>query len=181
MKGKNIIIGITGSIAAHKSCEIIRSLVKKGANIIPVMTKNACNFITPLSVSVLSKNKAYVDMFGTISDWEVEHISISRKADLMIIAPASANIIAKLACGLADDALSTLVLAVKCPVVVCPAMNSAMYANRIVQKNIAALKESGMIFIGPENGELACGTEGKGRMSEPDKIVSEIDKMLSLK
>jgi len=181
MKNKNIVIGITGSIAAYKSAELIRLFVKEKANVIPVMTKNACQFITPLTIQTLSKNKVYTDMFEPAADWEVEHISIAEKADALLIAPASANIIAKLAAGIADDALTTLALAVKCPIVICPAMNSRMYKNKITQKNIETLKKLGCIFIGPEKGELACGDEGAGRMSDPEKVVPEIKKILSKK
>ena len=178
MKNKNIVLGITGSIAAYKSAELIRLFVKAGAFVTPVMTKNACKFITPLTVQTLSKNKVYADMFEPSSDWDIEHVSLAARADILLIAPASANVIAKLAAGIADDALTTLALAVKCRIAVCPAMNSAMYENKITRKNIESLKKAGFIFIGPESGELACGDEGAGRMSEPEKIFSEIQKIL---
>ncbi|MBN1383596.1 MAG: hypothetical protein JW983_01775 [Elusimicrobia bacterium] len=191
LKGKKIIVGISGSIAAYKSCEIVRLLVKSGAEIIPVMTRNAAEFITPLTIQTLSQNKVYINMFQLPDNWEarlqrlsrsdcgqVEHISIAKKADLFLIAPATANVIAKISAGFADDALTTLVLSVKCPVVICPAMNSEMYRNSITQKNISNLKKTGFRFIGPERGELACGSEDIGRMSEPGKIVSELKKIL---
>ena len=178
MKNKNIVLGITGSIAAYKSAELIRLFVKAGASVTPVMTKNACRFITPLTVQTLSKNKVYADMFELSADWDIEHVSLAARADILLIAPASANVIAKLAAGIADDALTTLALAVKCRIAVCPAMNSAMYENKITRKNIESLKKAGFIFIGPEAGELACGDEGAGRMSEPEKIFSEIRKIL---
>jgi len=181
MKNKNIVIGITGSIAAYKSAELIRLFVKEKTNVIPVMTKNACRFITPLTIQTLSNNKVYCDMFETDSDWEIEHVSIAEKADIFLIAPATADVIAKLAGGIADDSLTTLALAAKCPIVICPAMNSMMYKNKITQKNIENLKQFGCIFIGPEKGELACGDEGAGRMSEPEKIVLEVKKILSKK
>ncbi len=181
MKKKNIVLGITGSIAAYKSAELIRLFVKSGASVMPVMTKNACRFITPLTVQTLAKNKVYLDMFEPASDWEVEHVSIAGKADVLLIAPASADVIAKLAAGIADDALTTLALAVNCPVAICPAMNSMMYKNKITRRNIESLKKAGYIFIGPEKGELACGEEGEGRMSAPEKIFSEIEKILSSK
>jgi phosphopantothenoylcysteine decarboxylase/phosphopantothenate--cysteine ligase len=178
MKNKTIVLGITGSIAAYKSAELIRIFVKAGAGVIPVMTKNACRFITPLTVQTLSKNKVYSDMFETVSDWEIEHVCVAKKADVLLIAPASANVIAKLAAGLADDALTTLALAVKCPVVICPAMNGTMYKNKITQHNIENLKKLGYIFIGPETGELACGDDDAGRMTEPKNIADEIRKLL---
>jgi len=181
MKNKNIVLGITGSIAAYKSAELIRLFVRAGNTVIPVMTENACRFITPLTVQTLSKNKVYLDMFEPAADWDVEHVSIARSADVLLIAPASADVIAKFAAGIADDALTTLALAVECPIVICPAMNSAMYNNKITRRNIENLKKLGYIFIGPEKGELACGGEGDGRMSEPKKIFSEIEKILSEK
>src|SRR3989339_240727 len=175
LKNKNIIIGISGSIAAYKSCEIIRLLIKSGASVIPVMTKNASEFITPLTIQTLSRNKVYINMFSIDFDWEIEHVSIAKKSDLFLIAPATANIIAKIASGIADDALTTLALSVKCPIVFCPAMNSEMYKNPITQKNILYLKGIGCKFIGPEKGELACCDKDIGRMSEPDKIISELN------
>ncbi|PIU84116.1 MAG: hypothetical protein COS68_00410 [Elusimicrobia bacterium CG06_land_8_20_14_3_00_38_11] len=178
IKNKNIIVGISGSVAAYKSAEIIRLLIKEKATVIPVMTKNAAEFITPLTIQTLSKNKVYFDMFASNFDWEIEHITIAKKSDLFLIAPATANVIAKIASGIADDSLTTLVLSVKCPIVLCPAMNSEMYKNPITQKNISYLKKIGYYFIGPEKGELACGGDNIGRMSEPQEIISEIKKIL---
>ncbi|MDD5687277.1 MAG: flavoprotein [Elusimicrobia bacterium] len=178
LKNKNIIVGISGSIAAYKSCEIIRFLVKSEAAVLPVMTKNAAEFVTSLTIRTLSKNRVYDDMFSTLFDWDIEHVSIAKKADLFLIAPATANVIAKITAGIADDALTTLILSVKCPVVICPAMNSEMYKNQITQENISKLKKIGFYFIGPEKGELACGDEDIGRMSEPRQIISEIEKIL---
>lgn len=181
LKNKNIIVGISGSIAAYKTCGIIRLLIKEKATVIPVMTKKAAEFITPLTVQTLSKNRVYIDMFADNFDWEVEHITLAKKSDLFLIAPATANVIAKISAGLADDALTTLVLSVPpagCPVVICPAMNSEMYKNPVTQKNISYLKKIGYHFVGPEKGELACGDEDIGRMSEPEKIVSVVKKIL---
>ncbi|MDO8733544.1 MAG: flavoprotein, partial [Elusimicrobiota bacterium] len=117
LKNKNVIVGISGSISAYKSAEIVRLLIKEKAAVIPVMTKNAAEFVTPLTIQTLSKNRVYVDMFANNFDWEIEHISIAKKSDLFLIAPATANVIAKIASGIADDSLTTLVLSVKCPVV----------------------------------------------------------------
>ena len=181
LKNKNIVVGISGSIAAYKSCEIIRLLIKEKAAVIPVMTKNAAEFITPLTVRTLAKNRVYIDMFADDFDWEAGHISIAKKSDMVLIAPATANVIAKISSGIADDALTTIVLSVRrggCPVVICPAMNSEMYKNPVTQKNISYLKKTGYRFVGPEKGELACGTDDIGRMSEPEKIISEIGKIL---
>ncbi|HAX61488.1 MAG TPA: bifunctional phosphopantothenoylcysteine decarboxylase/phosphopantothenate--cysteine ligase CoaBC [Elusimicrobia bacterium] len=179
LDNKNIIIGISGSIAAYKSCEIIRLLIKEKATVIPVMTKNAAEFITPLTIQTLSKNRVYVNMFESNFDWEIEHISIAKKSDLFLIAPATANVIAKIATGIADDSLTTLVLSVRCPVVICPAMNSEMYKNPVTQKNISYLKKIGYYFIGPEKGELACGEEGDGRLANPEKIIAAVKAALA--
>ncbi|MEW6555893.1 MAG: flavoprotein [Elusimicrobiota bacterium] len=178
LKNKNIIVGLTGSIAAYKSCEIIRLLRESKATVFSVMTKNACEFVTPLTIQTLAQNRVYIDIFEPTTNWEVEHISIAKKTDLVLIAPATANIIAKISAGIADDALTTLVLSVKCPVVICPAMNSEMYKNPVTQKNIANLKKLGYHFIGPEKGELACGDDAIGRMAAPQKIISKISKIL---
>ena len=190
LKNKTIVVGISGSIAAYKTCGIIRLLIKEGSTVIPVMTKNATEFITPLTIQTLSKNRVYIDMFenNPIRDTvlqcdicnEVEHISIAKKTNLLVIAPATANVIAKISSGIADDALTTLVLSVNCPVVICPAMNSSMYKNPVTQKNISELKKIGYIFIGPEKGNLACGGDDIGRMSNPQKIISEIKNIIKI-
>jgi phosphopantothenoylcysteine decarboxylase/phosphopantothenate--cysteine ligase len=178
LKGKNILLGISGGIAAYKCGELIRLLVKAGAEVKVVSTENALRFITPLTLQTLSHNKVYSEMFDTCGQLSLEHISLADWADCMIVAPATANIIGKFASGIADDALSTTFLALDRPVFLAPAMNTNMYMHAVVQRNIAILKEIGVRFIEPADGELACGVMGKGRMEEPADIVECVDKYL---
>ncbi len=180
LKGKNIVLGVTGGIASYKACEIISSLKKEGANVYVIMTKNATEFITPLTLMTLSKNKVVVDMFEMPDNYEVEHISLAKKGDLFLIAPATANIIGKVANGIADDMLSTTIMATKSKVVFAPAMNDAMYENKIVQDNIRKLKDYGYYFIDPTEGMLACNTKGIGRLEEPKVIVEEIKTLMEV-
>lgn len=175
---KNIVIGVTGGISAYKSAEIVGQLKKEGYNVDVIMTKNACQFITPLTLQTLSQNKVVVDMFENPGSYEVEHISLATKADLILVAPATANIIGKVANGIADDMLSTTIMASKAPVVFACAMNTNMFENRIVQTNIQKLKDLGYIFIEPEEGMLACGVVGKGKLAKPDRIVKFIKDIL---
>ncbi len=171
MKTK-LLLGITGSIANYKACEIIRELKKKEIDIWVVMTKNATNFITPLTLKTLSENPVFIDMFAENSNFDMPHISLSEICKTMLIAPATANIIGKIANGIADDLLSTLALSFKRNIFIAPAMNTAMYKNPAVQENIKKLKQSEKIFIiEPEEGELACGDIGKGRLADVNKIV----------
>lgn len=178
LKDKNIIIGITGGIAAYKAAEVINRLKKEGANTYVIMTKHACEFITPLTLQTLSKNIVVTDMFQELRTWEVEHISLATKADIFLIVPATANIIGKVANGIADDMLSTTIMATKAPVVFAAAMNENMYENVIVQSNIRKLKEYGYYFIDPEVGMLACGKEGIGKLAKPDNIVVYVKKLV---
>ncbi len=170
----NIILGVTGGIAAYKSAELVRLLVKQGHEVRCIMTEHAQRFITPLTLQTLSGNPVYCDMFALQENpqWQVEHIGLARWADCFLIAPATANFIGKVAQGLADDLLSTCVLATAAPVYFAPAMNDQMYANALVQRNMAMLKEAGYHMIEPEEGQLACGTSGKGRMAEPVQIAA---------
>ena len=181
LKDKNIVLGVTGGIAAYKVPELVRKLRKAEANVQIVMTKNAQEFITPLTFQTLSQLPVITEMFRPITSAEVLHVSLADKADLVVIAPATANIIAKLAVGLADDFLSTLVLATKAPIILAPAMNVNMFNNPATQENIALLKKRGFYFIGPDQGELACGWEGKGRMAEIEEIFQFIKTMLTPK
>ncbi len=178
-EGKNIVIGVTGGIAAYKSCELVRSLIKLRSDVQVVMTKNASRFITPLTLQTLSGKKVATDMFD--EDWESEigHISLADRADLVVIAPATASIIGKLAWGISDSLLTTLILATKAPVLVCPAMNVNMYENPAVKENSEKLKSRGLYLMEPGSGDLACGWEGKGRLPEIDNIVDEIGRILS--
>ncbi len=171
---KSVLLGVTSSIAAYKSAEIAHTLYKAGYNVDVIMTKNATEFITPLTFERLTNNKCITDTFDRNFSYEVEHIALAKKADIVLIAPATANIIGKLANGIADDMLSTTVMACKCPVYIAPAMNTNMYENPIVQDNIAKLKKFGYKFIEPQSGLLACGDVGKGKMEEPFLIVRYI-------
>lgn len=173
-KNLNIVIGVAGGIAAYKTCGIINYLKREGANVDVIMTKNATEFITPLTLEVLSGNKVVVDMFERPDHMEVEHISLARKADLFLIVPATANIIGKVANGIADDMLSTTIMATKAPVVFAPAMNNGMYENPIFQNNVRILKKYGYKFIDPISGHLACGYEAKGKLANNEDIVDYV-------
>ena len=178
---KTVIVGVTGGIAAYKSCEVVSRFRRLGYDVRVVMTKNATEFVTPLTFESLSKNKVVVDTFEKNREFEIEHISYAELASAFVIAPATANFIGKLAAGIADDMLTTTVMATLQPVFICPAMNVNMYQNPITQANIERLKERGYRFIGPDSGMLACGVTGAGRMSEPVEIVTEVDKFLTPK
>ena len=172
---KNIILGITGSIAAYKAADIANALAKHGHNVHTIMTKSAAEFITPLTMQTLTKNRVYCDMFEAYVPSEVEHISLAQRADLFLVAPATANFIAKAASGIADDMLTTVLLAVKnIPIVIAPAMNTAMYENPVTQRNIKMLSELGFQFIEPREARLACGDLGKGALAGVDVIVSGV-------
>lgn len=170
-----IAVGVTGCIAAYKACEIVSRLKKLGADVTVVMTKSATEFVAPLTFGTLSQNKVIYDMFEMPDYSKVEHISLASEADVFLICPATANIIGKVASGIADDFLSTTIMATKAPVAFAPAMNSNMYENPIVQSNISKLKGYGYHFIEPDEGFLACGTSGKGRLPEYDKIISKVE------
>jgi phosphopantothenoylcysteine decarboxylase / phosphopantothenate---cysteine ligase len=176
--GKTIILGVTGGIAAYKSAELVSKLKKAGATVHVIMTENATKFITPLTMQTLSENPVTVGMFDVPNEWEIGHISLAKKADLILVAPATANVIGKVANGIADDMLSTTIMATKAPVVFAPAMNDKMYENPIVQENIRKLEKHGYKFIEPEFGRLACGTEGKGRLAHTDAIMQFVEKAL---
>lgn len=178
MKDKNILIGVTGGIACYKVCEIVSYLVHEGANVDVIMTENATKFITPLTLETLSKNKVVVDMFHEKAIVEVEHISLARKVDLVLIVPATANIIGKVASGIADDMLSTTIMATPAPVLFAPAMNNGMYMNKIVQDNIAKLKTYGYRFIDPVEGNLACGYKAVGKLASKDTIINYINELV---
>ena len=177
--GKHIVIGISGGIAAYKSMHLIRLFKKSGYEVRVTATRNALQFVTPLTIETLSQNRLYTDMFDPNRTLEVEHISMADWADALVVAPATANIIGKFAHGIADDALSTLFLAVKKPVFVAPAMNSNMFDNPAVQQNLGLLQERGCHIIQPDSGFLACGTTGNGRMREPEEIFETVDAFLS--
>jgi phosphopantothenoylcysteine decarboxylase/phosphopantothenate--cysteine ligase len=177
--GKKILLGVTGGIAAYKSAEIVSQLTQKGACVKVIMTKCAMEFVTPLTFQTLSHNKVYTDMFEKVENYNPVHISLAEEADLVLIAPATANIIGKIAHGIADDFLSTIVMAVKCPILIAPAMNDNMYKNPIVQENISKLKKLGYVFISPEKGHLACQKIGEGRLASFDVIMEALSKAIS--
>lgn len=181
LKDKNIVLGVCGGIAAYKACEIISLLKKAGANVDVIMTKNATEFITPLTVSTLAKSRAIVNEFEIPDMYSPEHISLARKADLILVAPATANIIGKVANGIADDMLSTTIMACTEKVVFAPAMNNNMYTNKIVQDNVKKLKDYGYEFVEPAVGELACGISGVGRLEKPKTIVEKVGQLLEEK
>ncbi len=178
LSGKHIVLGVTGGIAAYKSCEIVSMLRKRKAEVRVIMTKNATQFVQPLTFETLSNAPVVTDTFVREGTWEVEHIALAKWADLFLIAPATANIIAKMACGIADDMLSTTVLATKAPVLLAPAMNTGMWTADATQRNIRTLKERAVRLIGPDSGFLACGDSGAGRMSEPAAIVDAVTELL---
>lgn len=179
LKNKTVLLGVTGSIAAYKAATLASMLVKAGANVEVIMTKNACNFINPITFESLTGNKCIVDTFDRNFKYEVEHISIANAADLAVIAPASANVIGKLASGIADDMLTTTLMACKCKILIASAMNTNMYENQVLQRNLDSLKEYGYEEIEPLSGRLACGTTGKGKMQEPEIIFEYILKELA--
>lgn len=174
LKGKTIVLGVTGSIAAYKTANLASMLVKEHADVHVIMTENAKNFINPITFETLTHNKCITDTFDRNFEFDVKHISLAKRADLFMIAPASANIIGKLASGIADDMLSTTIMAAKCPVLVSPAMNTAMYENYFVQKNMESLKAAGYKLIEPASGYLACGDTGRGKMPEPELLKEHI-------
>jgi phosphopantothenoylcysteine decarboxylase/phosphopantothenate--cysteine ligase len=180
LSDKKIIVGITGGIAAYKACEIVRRLKKLGAQVIVVMTENAQRFITPLTLETLSENEVVTEMFPEKKVVGVRHVNLAQWADLILIAPATANIIGKIRVGIADDILTTVVISTKSPVIFAPSMNVNMWENPIFQQNMKYLRSMGYHFIEPETGDLACGT-GKGRLPEPEFIVNQVVRLLTIK
>ena len=168
---KNIIYGVTGSIAAFKAAAIVSKLKSQGFDITVIMTKSSQNFINPLTFRTLSQNKVITDIFVEDNEYDPKHVSIADKADIVVIAPATANIIGKLASGIADDALTSIVMASNAPVLIAPAMEERMYTNSITQRNIRVLQEVGYKFLGPEKGRLASGRAGVGRMADTEFII----------
>ena len=168
----NVVLGVTESIAAYKACELVRLLVKRGDDVHVVMTEHARAFVTPLTFRTLSRNEVECDLFEDPRDWKPGHVSLAAAADLVVVAPATANILAKMAHGIADDLLSSTLLATKAPIVVAPAMNDGMWANAATQANIEMLTSRGVRVVQPGTGDLACGTSGTGRMADPTEILS---------
>lgn len=178
MKNKHILVGVTGSIAAFKACTLVSALTKKGYDVRVILTHHAAAFITPLSLSAVSHNDVYIDEFDGTNEAMIPHIALAKWADLFIVAPADANVLAKAACGIADDLLTSCILASTCPMAAAPAMNVHMYENIATQTNLNTLKERGWKIIEPESGLLACADTGKGRLAEPEHIVDFIEKIL---
>lgn len=174
LSNKTIIVGVTGGIAAYKACDIVSKLKKLNANIHVIMTESACEFVKPMTFQTLSNNFVINDMFKEPKTWEVEHIELAKKADAFLIVPATANFIGKLAAGIADDMLTTTVMATRAPVIIAPAMNTNMYTNRIVQANMDKLGDLGYRFIDPASGRLACGDIGAGKLADVDDILAFI-------
>ena len=170
----NIVIGMCGGIACYKVCSVVGALKKNNFEVDVIMTKNATEFITPLTLRSLSNNPVVTDMFHETDNYDIKHISLAQKADILLVAPATANIIGKVANGIADDMLSTVIMATKAKVVFAPAMNNNMYTNPIVQENIKKLKEHGYYFVEPQVGHLACGTEGIGKLADTKTIVDKV-------
>ena len=170
----NIVVGMCGGIACYKVCSIVSALKKYNHNIDVIMTKNATEFITPLTLRSLSNSPVIVDMFHETDNYDIKHISLAQKADVILVAPATANIIGKVANGIADDMLSTVIMATKAKVIFAPAMNNNMYLNNIVQQNIEKLKNLGYEFIDPQVGHLACGTDAVGKLADTKTIINKI-------
>ncbi len=181
MNNKKVLLGVSGGIAVYKALDVISRLKKKGIEVKVIMTKSATEFVTPLSFQSLSENPVVIDMFDEPKAWEIQHISLAKWADLVVVVPATANIIGKVANGIADDMLSTTIMATKAKVIFCPAMNTNMYENKIVQKNMATLKDLGYGFINPASGRLACGDIGCGKLENTEIIAEKIIKKLSSK
>lgn len=178
LSGRKVVLGITGSIAAYKACGIVSRLRESGAEVFVVMTKSATHFVTPLTLQTLSGNRVYLNLFDLPEEWKLEHISLAERADLVLIVPATANTIAKLAAGMADDLLTATVLATKAPILIAPAMHETMYKNSFTQANIGKLKEKGFKFIGPGYGMLASGKIGLGRLASNDEIMESVKGIL---
>lgn len=181
LKGKTILLGVTGSIASYKSAMLASLLKKQHAEVHVIMTKNACEFITPVTFESLCGTKCLVDTFDRNFQFQVEHVSIAKKADAVIVAPASANVIGKIASGIADDMLTTTLLACQCPVIIAPAMNTRMFENPIVQRNIEILRQYNYCIAEPAEGYLACGDTGAGKMQEPEDLLQYVLKEVALK
>lgn len=175
---KTVVLGVSGGIAAYKACDIVSKLRKEDINVNVIMTKHAAEFVSALTFQSLSQNSVAVDMFDQVENWDIEHISLAKKADVFLIAPATANIIGKIANGIADDMLSTTVMATKAPVLIAPAMNTNMYENTITQTNISKLKSLDYKFIEPRYGRLACGDIGQGKLADTDLIVDSVKFLL---
>lgn len=181
LKKPCVVLGVTGGIAVYKACELLRLLQKRGIDVFVVMTQNACRFVAPLTFETLSGHPVAVDTFDRPQTWEVEHIALAKRADLFLLAPATANIMGKMACGIADDMLSTTVMATRAPVLVAPAMNTGMWENAAVQQNVKTLRARGVEIVAPVSGHLACGDNGAGKLEDVAVIAERACELLFAK
>ena len=179
LQGREIVVGVTGSIAAYKAAEVVSQLVQRGAGVTVVMTRSAAEFVGAITFQTLTRRRVMMDQFDLESVVDPTHISLTEKADLVLVAPATANFLAKAAHGIADDMLTSLLLAVTCPVLVAPAMNDRMWNHPAVKDNLAVLRKRGVRFVDPDSGFLACGTYAKGRLADPASIIREVEKCVS--
>jgi phosphopantothenoylcysteine decarboxylase/phosphopantothenate--cysteine ligase len=179
LQGREIVVGVTGSIAAFKAAEVVSQLVQRGAGVNVVMTQAAAKFVGPLTFQTITRRRVMIDPFDLESVVDPTHISLTDRADLVLVAPATANFLGKAAHGIADDMLTSLLLAVTCPVLVAPAMNDRMWNHPAVKENVAILRKRGYRFVDPESGFLACGTYAQGRLAEPARIVSDVETCVS--
>jgi len=177
LQGREILVGVTGGIAAYKAADLVSLLAQEGAAVSVVMTEHATRFVGPLTFQALSRRPVYTDLFAE-GAYDTDHIALADRAEAAVVAPATANAIGKLAGGIADDLLSTVLVALRVPVILAPAMNEAMWNHPAVQANVETLRRRGVRFVGPEEGRLACGTEGPGRMAEPETIFAQIVRAL---
>ena len=177
-KGRNVILGVSASVAIYKACDIVRKLRAGGDSVTVVMTQKAGELIKPILFQSLSGNKVYSGLFDSPESWEIEHISLAEEADCVLVAPATANVIAKVAAGICDDLLTCVICATRAPVLLAPAMNENMYKNKITQGNIQKLKLLGYRFIQPRTGKLACGKSGVGCLADVEEIIKEVKKVL---
>jgi phosphopantothenoylcysteine decarboxylase/phosphopantothenate--cysteine ligase len=179
LDSREVVVGVTGGIAAYKAAELVSRLRQRGAAVTVVMTEAATRFVQPLTFAVLSGRRVITDLFEQPEHYEADHVALAAKAALAIVAPATANLLGKLAAGIADDALTTTLLTLQCPVILAPAMNHRMWANRVVQGNVARLRELGYRIVEPEEGWLACGEKGVGRLAEPEAILKAAEAALA--
>lgn len=170
-----VVLGVTGSISAYKAAELVRLMMKRGWGVSVVMTDAATKFVTPLTFQTLSRRQVAVDSFSSLGEWEPNHIALAKRADALVIAPCTANVLAKLACGIADDELSATAIACRAPLIVAPAMNDAMLEHPATQANLETLRKRGAIIVSPEVGELACGVQGRGRLADLSAIIEAIE------
>ena len=179
LAGKRIVLGVTGGIAAYKACELIRLLRKRGHAVRCVMTEGASHFVTPMTLAALSEDQVYTSLWDLKDEAEMGHIQLSRQADLIVVAPATADLIARMAAGIADDLATTLLLATDTPVLAAPAMNVRMWQHPATKRNVARLRSDGITVLEPDEGTMACGEYGKGRLPEPETIAAEIGRLLA--